>query len=105
ADHPETARRDVRGKTDWPPDRCIKISQRQPAAEAVRDVMPDVAKVHINGVSKTYPGDKQAVQALQTVDLSIKPGEFVSIVGPSGCGKSTLLYIVGGFLPADGAVL
>ena len=53
--------------------------------------MPEVAKVEIKGVSKTYPGDKQAVQALQTVNLSIKSGEFVSIVGPSGCGKSTLL--------------
>jgi NitT/TauT family transport system ATP-binding protein len=67
--------------------------------------MPEVAKVEIKGVSKTYPGDKKAVQALQTVDLSIAPGEFVSIVGPSGCGKSTLLYVVGGFLDAAGEVL
>ena len=67
--------------------------------------MPDLPKVDIKGVSKTYPGDRQAVQALQTVNLSIKTGEFVSIVGPSGCGKSTLLYVVGGFLPAAGEVL
>src|SRR5580692_5152837 len=67
--------------------------------------MPEVAKVEIKGVSKTYPGDRQAVQALQTVNLSIKTGEFVSIVGPSGCGKSTLLYVVGGFLDAAGEVL
>ena len=58
--------------------------------------MPEVAKVEIKGVSKTYSGDKQPVQALQTVDLSIKSGEFVSIVGPSGCGKSTLLRIIAG---------
>jgi NitT/TauT family transport system ATP-binding protein len=67
--------------------------------------MPDLPKVDIKGVSKTYPGDRQAVQALQTVNLAIKTGEFVSIVGPSGCGKSTLLYVVGGFLPAEGQVL
>ncbi len=67
--------------------------------------MPDLPKVEIKGVSKTYPGDKGAVQALRTVNLSIKTGEFVSIVGPSGCGKSTLLYVAGGFLPANGEVL
>ena len=67
--------------------------------------MPELPKVDIKGVSKTYPGDRQAVQALQTVNLSIKTGEFVSIVGPSGCGKSTLLYVVGGFLDAAGEVL
>jgi len=67
--------------------------------------MSEVSKVDIKGVSKSYVGDKQAVQALQTVNLHIKTGEFVSIVGPSGCGKSTLLYVVGGFLPADGQVL
>ena len=67
--------------------------------------MPDLPKVDIKGVSKTYPGDKGAVQALQTVNLAIRTGEFVSIVGPSGCGKSTLLYVVGGFLPANGEVL
>jgi NitT/TauT family transport system ATP-binding protein len=67
--------------------------------------MPDLPKVEIKAVSKTYRGDKGAVQALQTINLSIKTGEFVSIVGPSGCGKSTLLYVAGGFLPANGEVL
>jgi NitT/TauT family transport system ATP-binding protein len=70
----------------------------------VHAVTSEVSKVQIDGISKTYPGDRQ-VLALKRIDLSIKAGEFVSIVGPSGCGKSTLLYIVGGFLPADGKVL
>jgi NitT/TauT family transport system ATP-binding protein len=34
--------------------------------------------------------------ALQGVDLTVKPGEFVTVVGPSGCGKSTLLRIASG---------
>jgi NitT/TauT family transport system ATP-binding protein len=67
--------------------------------------MPAIPKIEIKGVSKTYPGDRQPVQALQAIDLAIKAGEFVSIVGPSGCGKSTLLYVVGGFLDAGGEVL
>jgi NitT/TauT family transport system ATP-binding protein len=36
--------------------------------------------------------------ALDGVDLTIQPGEFLSIVGPSGCGKSTLLRIIAGLL-------
>jgi NitT/TauT family transport system ATP-binding protein len=45
------------------------------------------------------------LHVLGPVDISIAPGEFVSIVGPSGCGKSTLLEIVGSLQdPASGAV-
>src|SRR5690606_39765625 len=38
----------------------------------------------------------RTVRALDDVSLSVRSGEFISIVGPSGCGKSTLLRIVMG---------
>lgn len=54
------------------------------------------AAVDIRGASKTYPN---GTRALEPVDLTIHPGEFVTIVGPSGCGKSTLLRLIAGLSP------
>lgn len=49
---------------------------------------------------------RPAVSALSDIDLTVKPGEFVSIVGPSGCGKSTLLRVAGGLIrPSNGDVV
>lgn len=50
----------------------------------------------IEGLSKSYKVNGGNVIALQGIDLSIREGEFVSIVGSSGCGKSTLLRIIAG---------
>ena len=59
--------------------------------------------VDISGVSKTFRG---GTNALQGIDLTIEPGEFVSLIGPSGCGKSTLLRIMGDLIePSAGAVV
>ncbi len=37
-----------------------------------------------------------ALEALRAIDISVAPGEFISVVGPSGCGKTTFLRIVAG---------
>lgn len=52
--------------------------------------------IHIQELSKIYFGEPP-VLALEKVDLTIQPGEFVALLGPSGCGKSTLLNLVAGF--------
>lgn len=64
------------------------------------------ALVAIRGVSQRFGADGAAVTALESIDLEIPDGQFVSVVGPSGCGKSTLLSLVAGLrLPSSGTVL
>ncbi len=61
--------------------------------------------VAIDGVSVTFRSKRSSTHALGEVNLSVRPGEFVSIVGPSGCGKSTLLKVVAGLVrPTTGSV-
>jgi NitT/TauT family transport system ATP-binding protein len=62
-----------------------------------------VPQVTLTGVTKTY-GSNPPV--LESIDLSIAKGEFVSLIGPSGCGKSTLLKLISGLTSAtSGAIL
>jgi NitT/TauT family transport system ATP-binding protein len=52
----------------------------------------------ITNVSKTYGEGAGEVLALDGVSLTVKQGEFVSVIGPSGCGKSTLFNIISGLI-------
>ncbi|MDY0014356.1 MAG: ABC transporter ATP-binding protein [Rhodocyclaceae bacterium] len=62
------------------------------------------SKIEIREVTKRYHAG-HVVEALKTIDLDIKEGEFVCLVGPSGCGKSTLLRMLAGLnLPSEGAI-
>jgi putative ABC transport system ATP-binding protein len=51
--------------------------------------------VRFSGITKIYGHDESEVRALDGIDLSIAPGEFVSIMGASGSGKSTAMNIIG----------
>src|SRR5271170_5199437 len=53
-------------------------------------------------VSVTFrPPNRHPVRALQSFDIDVAEGEFLSIVGPSGCGKSTFLNIMLGLLKPE----
>jgi len=59
--------------------------------------------IEIAGLTKSYATrDGATVAALAPLNLSIRQGEFLTIVGPSGCGKSTLLKILAGTLQRSG---
>jgi spermidine/putrescine transport system ATP-binding protein len=53
--------------------------------------------IELKGISKSYDGEK----VIDSMDLYIRDGEFMTLLGPSGCGKTTTLRIIGGFETAD----
>jgi NitT/TauT family transport system ATP-binding protein len=75
---------------------------------AAADSATDPPVVQISGVHKVFlPADRRGapVEALRAIDLTIRRGEFVSLIGPSGCGKSTLLRLIGDLTsPSEGAI-
>jgi NitT/TauT family transport system ATP-binding protein len=65
----------------------------------VREGQPLLA---LRGVGKSF---SNGVTALSDVDLTIREGDFLSLLGPSGCGKSTALRLIAGLsLPTTGAL-
>jgi len=63
------------------------------------------ATVEIIGVTKVFHRGGQDTLAVEAVDLTVAPGEFLCLLGPSGCGKSTLLGIVAGFIPPESGMV
>ena len=58
--------------------------------------------IAIEGLTKTY---KSGLQALKTIDLTIRKGEIFALLGPNGAGKTTLISIVCGIVtPSTGTV-
>lgn len=63
--------------------------------------------LEIRNVSRTYvDANDNSVEALRDISLTVRRGEFLSIIGPSGCGKTTLLRLIAGLdLPEAGTLL
>jgi NitT/TauT family transport system ATP-binding protein len=68
---------------------------------------PTAPKLSLEGISRYFHnGNHHDLQALEGINLQVRPGEFVCVVGPSGCGKSTLLHLIAGLAqPSAGTVL
>jgi NitT/TauT family transport system ATP-binding protein len=63
------------------------------------------AAVEIVALQKEFATSQARVTAIETISLSVAPGEFLCIVGPSGCGKSTLLRILAGLDRQSGGTI
>lgn len=62
-------------------------------------------KIKIEHLGKVFSTRKKDIVALEDVNMSFAPGEFVSIVGPSGCGKSTIIRMVDDIIkPTSGTI-
>jgi NitT/TauT family transport system ATP-binding protein len=59
----------------------------------------------IKNVNKKFPNHDTELEILKDIDITVKDGEFLSIVGPSGCGKTTLLRMLAGLdFPTSGEI-
>ncbi len=57
--------------------------------------------IELKGITKSFDGEC----ILNSINLYIRDGEFITLLGPSGCGKTTTLRIIGGFETADAGEL
>jgi putative ABC transport system ATP-binding protein len=61
--------------------------------------------IRLQNIEKVYRTDTIQTLALNSINLEVEKGEFLSIMGPSGCGKSTLLNIIGLLdMPSKGSI-
>jgi NitT/TauT family transport system ATP-binding protein len=80
----------------------LKLVSDAVPSEAALSVAPARPLLQLTGISKTFGN---GVTAVAGVDLTIRPGEFVSLLGPSGCGKSTMLKLIAALAaPSSGTI-
>jgi putative ABC transport system ATP-binding protein len=74
------------------------------ARSAQPEVTPHVTDniIEATAVLKRYDTGRHKVEALRSVDLTVRRGEVVAVMGPSGCGKTTLLNCLSGLDTIDG---
>ena len=61
--------------------------------------------IDLKDVTLTFGEGGNAVTALEKLSLTVRPGDFLSILGPSGCGKSSLISTIAGFQPPQAGVV
>ncbi len=82
------------------------MSSMQPSTQTFSNENTATEFLEIENLVKSYPNPNgEEFVILDRVNLSIRKGEYISIIGHSGCGKSTLLKIVGGLEKATSGLV
>src|SRR3954453_7187541 len=75
-------------------------------APAARTGLPRASVVEAQNLSLIFQTPDAPVTALNEINLTIRRGDFVSLIGPSGCGKTTLMRVVADLAqPTSGTLL
>jgi len=90
--------------------KVVPITQSDPPPPAWRDAAKSAIErgyVEFFRLQKVYPTPKGPLTVVESFDLKMRQGEFVSLIGHSGCGKSTVLSMTAGLttISAGGIVL
>jgi len=72
-------------------------AQPRPATRKPAGRGADVPAIELVGVVKEFQARGEVVVAVRGLDLTIREGEFFSLLGPSGCGKTTTMRMIAGF--------
>lgn len=62
-------------------------------------------RIELRGIGLDYHGPSGTIRAIEGLDLSVAPGEFLGLLGPSGCGKSSVLGVISGLRAASRGTL
>jgi nitrate ABC transporter ATP-binding subunit len=80
---------------------ALKGDRRDPGDRPLtRDPAADARYLEFTQLHKSFPGPNAHIPVVEDFNLTIRKGEFVTLIGHSGCGKSTVLSIVAGLANA-----
>ena len=86
--------------------KIVKRATRAQRCPQRRRSIPDVHRIDVRGLNKTFQLAGTAIEAVRNVSFNVRRGEFVALLGPSGSGKSTVLNMIATLIrPSSGQIL